>query len=199
MSNNREIVQFIFGIPPNGNDSQGNQYANASGFGVLQSQKHGRSYGVNKDNQTVKDYVVELIKSKTDISGRFQAIEFMIELCQVLKSLQFQPGMLGGASSFLYGSGGMGFNNRQVLDQLNQANLIGLLAETLGIFVPTYESLEKHLSIKCDDDRENLIAYYKEKNPEINNEVIEQLLDENRHCGIDNDISCSQKRDGYVR
>lgn len=58
---------------------------------------------------------MELIKSKTNINGRFQAIEFMIELCQVLKSLQFQPGMLG-AGAFLYGSGGVGFNNRQVIE-----------------------------------------------------------------------------------
>lgn len=152
MSNNREIIQFIFGIPQNGGDSQGNQYGSSGGFNVLQSQKHGRPIGVNKDNQTVKDYIVELIKSKTNINGRFQAIEFMIELCQVLKSLQFQPGMLG-AGSLLYGSGGMGFNSRQVIDQLNQVNLIGLLAETLGIFVPNLESLEKHLGIKCEEDR----------------------------------------------
>ena len=115
---------------------------------------------------------MELIKSKTNINGRFQAIEFMIELCQVLKSLQFQPGMLG-ASSYLYGAGGMSFNNRQVIEQLNQVNLIGLLAETLAIFVPDAGSLEKHLSVKSEEDRKKLIAFYKEKNPQLEPSVIE--------------------------
>jgi len=87
--------------------------------------------------------------------------------------------MLGGASSFLYGSGGMGFNSRQVIEQLNQVNLIGLLAETLGIFVPTLESLEKHLSIKSEEDRERLAGFYKEKQPDLEPSVIEQMLEIN--------------------
>ena len=87
--------------------------------------------------------------------------------------------MLGGASSFLYGSGGMGFNNRQVIDQLNQVNLIGLLAETLGIFVPTLESLEKHLNVRNQEDRKRLASFYKEKHPDLEPQVIEQLLEIN--------------------
>lgn len=37
MNNNREIIQFIFGIPQNGGDSQGNQYGSSGGYNILQS------------------------------------------------------------------------------------------------------------------------------------------------------------------
>ena len=47
---------------------------------------------------------------------RHLAIEFMIELCQVLKSLSFQPGGLGSgsASNFIYGQAGE--NSRSMYD-----------------------------------------------------------------------------------
>lgn len=56
---------------------------------------------------SMKDQIIEKIKDKSDLTQRHQAIEFMIELCQILKNLQFTPGGLGGggASSFIYGSG----------------------------------------------------------------------------------------------
>jgi hypothetical protein len=82
----------------------------------------------------------------------------MIELCQILKK-QFQPVGLGGggASSFIYGSGGMGnsMNGRQIYEQLNQVNFIGLLAETFNIFVPSAESFE------AGDDKEKVFKAFK--------------------------------------
>lgn len=71
----------------------------------------------------------------------------MIELCQILKNLQVSPGGLGGggASSFIYGSGcnnSSNINSRQIYEQLNSANFIGLLAETFSIFTPNSESFE---------------------------------------------------------
>lgn len=44
----------------------------------------------------------------------------------------------GGASSFIYGSGSMSnsMNGRQIYDQLNQVNFIGILAETFNVFIP---------------------------------------------------------------
>jgi hypothetical protein len=66
----------------------------------------------------------------------------------------------GGASSFIYGSGGMGnsMNGRQIYDQLNQVNFIGLLAETFNLFVPSQETFD------AADDKERL---FKAFNPEI--------------------------------
>lgn len=64
-------------------------------------------------------------------------------------------------------------------------NLIGLLAETLGIFVPDAGTLEKHLSVKSEEDRKKLIAFYKEKNPQLEPSVIEELMEINRQGGRD--------------
>lgn len=61
--------------------------------------------------------------------------------------------------------------------------MIGLLAETLGIFVPSVESLERHLAVKNEEDREKLISLYKEKNPELEYSVIEQLMEVNGEGG----------------
>ena len=38
----------------------------------------------------------------------------------------------------------------QMIEQLNQANLIGLLAESLSIMTPNEQSLKAHLSDKPD-------------------------------------------------
>ena len=43
----------------------------------------------SNDNKSIKDRIIEKIKNKDDMKSRHQAIEFMIELCQILKSLQF--------------------------------------------------------------------------------------------------------------
>lgn len=52
--------------------------------------------------------------------------------------------MMAGANGFLYGNNNnnnIAFNNRQIIDQLNQAAVIGALAETMNILVPDYEIL----------------------------------------------------------
>ena len=54
--------------------------------------------------------------------------------------------MGGPNAAFQYNSGPIGFNSRQIVDLLNHVNLIGLLAESLGIFVPTSETLDAHLN-----------------------------------------------------
>lgn len=86
---------------------------------------------------------MEKIKQKENMLERFQAIEFMIELCQVLKSLQFSP-LMGQGQGLMYRSSN-GYNPMAMIDQLNQANLIGLLAESLNIMVPSEESLKASL------------------------------------------------------
>ena len=45
-------------------------------------------------------------------------------------------------------------------DQLNQGNLIGILAETFGIFVPSQETLIAHL----EQDHSTLYDLYKKAN-----------------------------------
>ena len=104
----------------------------------------GRGYMTPKEIKSIKDQIVEKIKQRDDMLLRFQAIEFMIELCQVLKSLQFSPLMGGGqAPSFVYQSNR--FNSMQMIEQLNQANLIGLLAESLSMMTPDEHTLKAHL------------------------------------------------------
>lgn len=127
----------------------------------------------------MKDKIIEMISSQTDMKERFEAIEFMIELCLILKNLQFQPNMMGnGAGSFLYGSGGMGgFNSRQVIEQLNQVNLIGLLAQSLSIFTPNEETLKVHLKYLDPKDKPKIVDMYKKKNPSMEESVIEELLE----------------------
>ena len=85
-SNNREIVVYIF--EPN-QHRQSIEYAEFAKYGSQAS---------------IKDQIVEKIKCKTDMKSRHQAIEFMIELCQILKNLSFQPGGLcgSGVGSFIY-------------------------------------------------------------------------------------------------
>lgn len=90
---------------------------------------------------------------------RFQAIEFIIELCQVLKSLQFSAWMPGGGQPMMYRGGKNGYNSMEMVEQLNQSNLIGLLAESINIFAPSEESLEAHLS----KDAAKVHAFYKEQ------------------------------------
>ena len=64
------------------------------------------------------------------------AIEFMIELCQILKTIHYQNNV-GNASNFIYGNGSTnGLGNKSLYDQLYQANFIGILAETFAIFTP---------------------------------------------------------------
>ena len=71
MSNNKEIVQFIFD-----DDASTDPFSET----ITKQPNAGIS---------LKDQIIEKIKSKTDIKTKHMAIEFMIELCQILKSLQF--------------------------------------------------------------------------------------------------------------
>lgn len=47
--------------------------------------------------KSVKDLIIEKVMQKDDMMERSMAIEFMIELCQILKSLQFSPYMTNGS------------------------------------------------------------------------------------------------------
>lgn len=86
-SNNREIVSIIFGLNLNQpNDNQ--QYSNNAVYGsIINKSNSSSSYGLtpwgafSSNQKTIKDQIVEKIKSRTNIKERFQAIEFMIELC----------------------------------------------------------------------------------------------------------------------
>ena len=52
--------------------------------------------------------------------------------------------MMAGTNNFFYGNNNnnnIAFNNRQIIEQLNQAAVIGALAETMNILVPDYEIL----------------------------------------------------------
>lgn len=63
----------------------------------------GRGYMAPKEMKSIKDQIVDKIRQKEDMLMRFQAIEFMIELCQVLKSLQFSPLISSGQTpSFVF-------------------------------------------------------------------------------------------------
>jgi hypothetical protein len=59
-------------------------------------------------------------------------------------------------------------NGRQIYDQLNQVNFIGILAETFNVFVPTQESFD------AGEDTEKL---FKAFNPEseVENQSPESL------------------------
>lgn len=58
--------------------------------------------------------------------------------------------------------------------------MIGLLAETLGIFVPNIDTLEMHLKEKTPEDHKKLVDYYKNENPLIELPIIEELLEFNK-------------------
>lgn len=47
-------------------------------------------------SNSIKDQIFEKIRQQDNMMERFPAIEFIIELCQVLKSLQFSAWMPGG-------------------------------------------------------------------------------------------------------
>ena len=69
MQNNKEIVHYIF-------DEEENKEAP-------------KTKRRNLAAKSLKDQIIEKISNKTDMKTRHLAIEFMIELCQILKSLQF--------------------------------------------------------------------------------------------------------------
>ena len=60
----------------------------------------------------------------------------------------------------------------QMIEQLNSANLIGLLAESLGIMTPNEQSLKAHLS----DESDALVAHFKEA-CDLEPAIVEKLLE----------------------
>ena len=118
-------------------------------------------------HKSIKDQIVEKIKQTDNILERFCGIEFMIELCQVLKSLQFSP-LLGQGQNLMYRNSS-GFSPMHMIEQLNQANLIGILAESLNIMLPSEESLKASL-----EGPEALAEHFKKDNQ---SEVVDQLLE----------------------
>jgi hypothetical protein len=66
MQNNREIIHFIF------EEDDGDS-------GTVKKRR--------SNQKSLKEQIIEKISNKTDMRSRHLAIEFMIELCQILKSL----------------------------------------------------------------------------------------------------------------
>ena len=140
MGNNREIVMCIFGL----NSSSNNQ-------GMLINQQESQTS--LEQTPSLKDQIFDKIVNMQDISTRHQAIEFMIELCQILKNLQIQPGGLGGGPANFFGatggmSGASSVNSRQLYEQLNEQNFIGILALTFNILIPSQNSLGLHIQLQ---------------------------------------------------
>lgn len=127
--------------------------------------------------ESLKDQIITKISSKTDMKSKHLAIEFMIELCQILKSLQFSTGGLGnsgGASSFMYCQGGV--NSRNMYEQLNQINFVGVLVETFAIFIPNEQTLQAHIHRKQEGGEEEIQKLYKSLEQEMDEQVISDLL-----------------------
>ena len=78
MQNNKAIVYHIF---------DADDITDAIGLSTKKS-----SF---ERGESLKDQIIQKISSKTDMKSKHLAIEFMIELCQILKSLQFSGGGLG--------------------------------------------------------------------------------------------------------
>lgn len=130
----------IFGL----NSSSNNQ-------GMLINQQESQTS--LEQTPSLKDQIFDKIVNMQDISARHQAIEFMIELCQILKNLQIQPGGLGGGPANFFGatggmSGASSVNSRQLYEQLNEQNFIGILALTFNILIPSQNSLGLHIQLQ---------------------------------------------------
>jgi len=54
-------------------------------------------------------------------------------------------------------------NSRQLYEQLNQVNFIGLLAETFSILVPNEETLMAHLNKTEPNFHQHLLDIYKKQ------------------------------------
>jgi len=54
-------------------------------------------------------------------------------------------------------------NSRQLYEQLNQVNFIGLLAETFSILVPNEETLMAHLNKTEPNFNQQLVDIYKQQ------------------------------------
>jgi hypothetical protein len=57
-------------------------------------------------------------------------------------------------------------NSRQIYEQLNSANFIGLLAETFSIFVPCQESFEAHYNLNEPEKKVRLFDIYRKSSNE---------------------------------
>ena len=58
---------------------------------------------------------------------------------------------------------GSSMNSRQLYEQLNQVNFIGLLAETFSILVPNEETLMAHLNKTEPNFNQQLVDIYKQQ------------------------------------
>ena len=167
MQNNTKIVQFIF-----------DEKLSADPYQDLISLKNSGLANRREQRVSLKDQIIDKIQDKEDMNIKAMAIEFMIELCQILKGLQYQNS-IGNASNFIYGNGAGGvITNKTHFDKLYEANFIGILAETFAIFTPNKSSLTHHLKIEEEKNEYSIneIVQFYQRNNEMDPDIIKELI-----------------------